>query len=190
MANNEPFRANRSAWPDASHGRPGALAPPVRSAEMSWRQLLAEQERLSHYRSVTSRQWLGLCLYYQGQRQEARALFQETLHEAVTHNYGRYILFNQIRLAAVELDEKNADRAKQALEQSVRRARHYNDREQLAHALRLTSRLCTMQGNAPAAKAALAEALDLFERIGIRRELAEAREELRRLEELGEAPAS
>ncbi|MBP1466176.1 helix-turn-helix domain-containing protein [Candidatus Chloroploca sp. M-50] len=161
----------------------------VKAAEMSWRRILAEPEQLSHYRSVTSRQWVGLCLYYQGQKQAARALFQEALHEAVVHNYGRYMLFNQIRLAALELDEENIDRAEQALEQSVRLARHYHDREQLAYALRLTSRLCAMQENTHAAKAALAEAIDLFERIGLRRDLAEAREELRRLDEMGDAPA-
>jgi hypothetical protein len=37
-------------------------------------------------------------------------------------------------------------------------------------------------GNIPAAHVALTEAIDLFERLGMRRELAEAREELARLE--------
>jgi hypothetical protein len=38
-----------------------------------------------------------------------------------------------------------------------------------------------LQGDIPAARTALAEAIDLFERMGRRRELAEAREELAKL---------
>jgi hypothetical protein len=40
----------------------------------------------------------------------------------------------------------------------------------------------TLRGDLPAARAALAEAIDLFEHLGMRRELAEARDELAQLE--------
>jgi hypothetical protein len=39
-----------------------------------------------------------------------------------------------------------------------------------------------MRGDLPAARIALAEAIDLFERLGMRRELSEARAELARLD--------
>ena len=48
---------------------------------------------------------------------------------------------------------------------------------------RLYAHLHTLRGDLPAARAALAEAIDLFERLGMRRELAEARAELARLEQ-------
>ncbi len=40
------------------------------------------------------------------------------------------------------------------------------------------------------AHASLTKAADLFERLGMRRELAEAREELRQIDEMGEAPSA
>ena len=56
------------------------------------------------------------------------------------------------------------------------------DREGMAHIQRNYARLHTLRNDLPAARAALAEAIDLFERLGLRRELAEARAELARLD--------
>lgn len=52
------------------------------------------------------------------------------------------------------------------------------------------SRLHTLRSDLSAARAALAEAIHLFERLDLRRELAEARAELARLDDLDEAPAA
>jgi len=49
--------------------------------------------------------------------------------------------------------------------------------------------LHTQRGDLPTARASLAEAIDFFERLGMRRDLAEAREELARLDERTAAPA-
>jgi len=64
-----------------------------------------------------------------------------------------------------------------------------NDMRSLSHLQYLTARLHILRGDLPAARAALAEAIDLFERLGMRRELAEARTALTDLEgrELAEA---
>lgn len=43
---------------------------------------------------------------------------------------------------------------------------------------KLKARLHLLRGDLPAAQASLAEAIDLFERLGRRRELVEAREEM------------
>ena len=45
----------------------------------------------------------------------------------------------------------------------------------MAHIQRLYARLHTLRGDLPTARAALAEAIELFERLGMRRELAAAR---------------
>jgi hypothetical protein len=54
----------------------------------------------------------------------------------------------------------------------------YQDRPNIARFQCLTARLHTLRGDIPAAHAALTEAIDLFERLGMRRELAEARQAL------------
>lgn len=53
---------------------------------------------------------------------------------------------------------------------------------------RTYARLHTLRGDLPAARASLAEAIDLFERLGMRRELAEAREEMARLDAIADIP--
>ena len=54
----------------------------------------------------------------------------------------------------------------------------YQDRLGVASVHYVTSRLHILRGDIPAARASLAEAIDLFERLGMRHELAEARAEL------------
>jgi hypothetical protein len=63
------------------------------------------------------------------------------------------------------------------------------DRPALADAQRYLARLYARQGNVSAAHTALTEAIDLYERVGMRRELTEARVALADLKigELAEA---
>ena len=64
------------------------------------------------------------------------------------------------------------------------KAKAYKERRHLAEAYRHFARLHTFRGDLPAAHTSLAEAIDLFERLGMRRELAEAREERARPEQM------
>ena len=68
-------------------------------------------------------------------------------------------------------------------------ARQYQDRQCIAKIQRTYARFHTVRGDLSAARVALAEAIDLFERLGMRRELAEARAALADLDarELAEA---
>jgi hypothetical protein len=59
----------------------------------------------------------------------------------------------------------------------------------IGRSLHSSARLYALEENLSEAHKALFEAIDIFERLGMRRELAEAREELRRLDEMSEAPA-
>ena len=53
----------------------------------------------------------------------------------------------------------------------------------MAQTLDVYARLHALRGDLTAAHAALAEAIDLFERLGMRRELVEARAELDQLDQ-------
>ncbi len=148
------------------------------AARRAWEMIMAQGDLISHYRRITTQQWLGVCYYYSEQREEAKELFTAALEEAIKHNYGRYILFNRIRLAAVMLDIGQVEQASDELIQSQALARRLKDREQLAFMQRLFSRLHVLRGDLLSARACLLEAIDLFERLAVRRELAEAHAEL------------
>lgn len=85
-------------------------------------------------------------------------------------------------LARLAIQDRDATQATALIQQSQQYANRTKDRRIIAE-LRVTeSRLHTLRGDLRAARAALAEAIDLFERLGMRRELAEAREERQRLD--------
>jgi hypothetical protein len=87
-----------------------------------------------------------------------------------------------IRITRIELDRKNLDTAFEILNYCYNEALHHQDRRRLAEVYPLFARLHALRGDLPAARTAFAEAIDLFERLGMRRELAEARAELVRLD--------
>ena len=138
---------------------------------------------------IANLQWLTRCLYLQGQRDEARRLLQEALGFAGEHGIER-TTFSHIQLAAIDLDQQNLESASDRLSKANALARENHDRPYTALAQYQFARLHTLRGDLPAARASLAEAIDLFERLGMRRELAEAREEMARLEAQLAAPAS
>jgi hypothetical protein len=82
------------------------------------------------------------------------------------------------KLALFELDQGNIEKAEVALVESSALAYKYLSRWDIAVIQRTYARLHALRGDHAAAHAALAEAIDLFERLGMRRELAEARAEL------------
>jgi hypothetical protein len=68
------------------------------------------------------------------------------------------------------------------LHESRQRIAENRERRHLADIHALAAHLHILRGELPAARAALVEAVDLFERLGMRRDLAEARTELAQLE--------
>jgi hypothetical protein len=115
------------------------------------------------------------------------------LLSARTSGYERAIIGIQRHLASLAIDDRQLEDGNAALAESTLKAMQYNDREQVALNRSLYALLHTLRDDLPAAHAALAEAIELFVRLGMRRELAEAREELARLEETiasGSVPAS
>jgi hypothetical protein len=88
-------------------------------------------------------------------------------------------------LARLAIHDGDAERGDELIQQSQVYASRTKDRRIIAELHVTESRLYTLRGDLPAARNALAEAIDLFERLGMRRELAEARSELQRLTERG-----
>ena len=131
-----------------------------------------------HPRTVLTRRWIGICLYRQGALDEAKNWLQSTLSLAIERGWERDAEYLRIVLAAIDLDTGNIDSAAERIAQSYAWARRYAEREHVAQAAYQYARLHTLRGDLPAARASLAEAIDLFERLGMRRELAEARQAL------------
>jgi len=92
------------------------------------------------------------------------------------------MMFALVGLAAIALDCQQVETAASYLRESEALALRFNDRRLLAPIRRTFARLFLAIGSNNEARTALQEAIDLFSRIGMRRELAEARAELATLE--------
>lgn len=130
-----------------------------------------------------SRNWLAHSLFHQGNTLEAKALFETSLAASLSLKYERSITFCEVNLARIALDEAHFAEAQQLLESSKQRVSSYNDRRDMALVERIYGRYYQVIGNKSAAIAAYSLATDLYERLGIRRELAESRAELTRLDD-------
>jgi len=136
----------------------------------------------NHPREVFVRRWIATCLYQEGQIDGAKKLFETTLHDAEQIDHKRSIIFCKAKLADIAINQGDINTAAELLTASSVLAYQHNDRERVALIHRLYARLHTLRGDIPAARAAIAEAIDLFERLGMRRELAEARTALTNLD--------
>jgi len=153
-------------------------------------ELSASAESLPIYLTVGNQLAIAECFYNLGRREEARALAEEMLLTAITQNYIVGIVNAHLLLASIDLDNGNFASATARLTGIQSRAQQYQGRWSVATIQRCYARLHNLRGDLPAASTALTEAIDLFERLGMRRELAEAREEMHRLKEVSEAPAA
>lgn len=139
---------------------------------------------------VINLRWRGICAYHKGELQKAEHLLQQSQSEALRVNDQRSVIGNFIWLAAINLDLGALDAAAERLEESYFLTEAFQDRRRKSELLPHYARLHILRGNTLAAQDTLVDAIDLFERLGMRRELAEAREELRRLDEMGETPVA
>jgi hypothetical protein len=131
---------------------------------------------------INTQIWIADCLYRSGELEQARNLATCALTEAMKSGYVRGSVALQLRLAAIANEEGDLEVARKWLDAAYLVITQYTDRPNLARYHRIAARLYTIRRDLPAARLALAETIDLFERLGMRRELAEAREELARLD--------
>lgn len=154
----------------------------VTRARVLLEQSLPLSKSLLGQEHILNRRWLGLCLYKEGQLDAARGILEECTRDATARGDQRSIIGNTIWLAKIDLAEQRLEEAEAKVTLcETAAARHY-DRRRLSEIMPLRARLALLRGDLPTARAALAEAVDLFRRVGMRRELADAQEELRQLE--------
>jgi tetratricopeptide (TPR) repeat protein len=154
----------------------------IDAAQAAWESSLEHAAQFSKHRNLSNIQWLGVCLLEQGKYTDAKRFFLNSLDETEKYGHQRFIETNKMWLALIDLAQGDLGQAEKALAESKVSAEHSQDRATLADIHHGYARLHTLRGDIPAARAALGEAIDLFERLGMRRELAEAREELAQLE--------
>jgi hypothetical protein len=115
---------------------------------------------------IGAQHWLAVCLAQQGQVAEARSLYESALSQARRHEYQRMIARNQLQLALLDLSEGHVARATQRLEES-RAHTGERDWEQRARIQQALAHIHIHTGNRAEAQAALLQAIDLFDRMGL-----------------------
>jgi hypothetical protein len=133
--------------------------------------------------------WLARCYLQFDALSEARKLLIGVFADAGDHSNFRQAARAANYLATIAIKEHDEEQACFYISECERLTGVVRDRRVLADLSLVTARLHTLRGDLSAARAALAEAIDLFERLGMRRELIEARAALVDLEtrELAEA---
>lgn len=121
-----------------------------------------------------------LCLLQLNRIEEARSIANEGLEHALQQDMPRGVVVHTITSASLDLKEGKLDEVGRRLT-SIQLKQEQNPRYS-AYIQRLWGRLFSERGDNEKAVSSWREAIDLFERVGMRRELAEAREELARLE--------
>lgn len=155
------------------------------SAKLAWENLILSEDLITPFYTLGNH-YLAQCLYRSDDIEGAKEHFQVALQDSIEIGHQRHATFANIGLAMIDLKQGQLETAATRLAESTDQAHKYQDRELTARCQNLYAHLHILRGDIPAARAALTEAIDLFERMGMRRELAEAREELARLAE-GEA---
>jgi hypothetical protein len=155
----------------------------VAKAEALWR---ASSEKLSLHlgAQLTNRLWLAECLRNQSKFIDARQQLLSVLNDAQEHQRQsvRHITSAEVRLATIYINEGNLETAEHLLYDARDKAQQDLDRRRLAQVEWQFYRLHRKRNDQPAARAALMKAIDLHERMGMREELTEARNELSQME--------
>lgn len=149
------------------------------AAAQVWQDVLDLQEAraVSAQLVAGTQHWLGLCRLWQGHYAEAQHLLTVSLETAQQQGNTRRIARNHIALALLDLEQGQLDAARQQLLEREQLAED-NDEEQRAHLLYVQGRLLVAEGDQAAAQIRLAEALHLFERMGLAAETEMARSAL------------
>ncbi len=143
-----------------------------------FQKIVAYPDKLTPREFANNLQRLGQCLYHLGQVEQALQMLYNSLIIARKHNYTRGIIVAQYKIASIEIDHDDLLSANERLSESIDLAVKYDDARYIPEIHLEYSRIYRLKGNILAACDALKRARDLFERMGMRRELAEARQAL------------
>ena len=139
---------------------------------------IIEDNILPSHRNIARTYHLGLCYYRSGQLTHAKQLFFDTLKQSQAIGHQRSIMRSLTALASLGFEECRFADVEAYLAECLELAERYGDRKNRAGALYVLGLLLMKRGDLPAARVSFAESIDLFERLGMRRELAEARQAL------------
>lgn len=129
-----------------------------------------------HTRSlILARYEIAEYLYWVGRYDEARQLFQQLTDASIDSGLSIAPIRGLLSLARVAICTQELVSAGHYLQQAQQRAQDLHHRRYLAEINRTLAQLYILRGALPAAQATLEEAIDLFERLGMQRALAEAR---------------
>ncbi len=156
----------------------------VRSREI-FQYVMQTCREIDPFKYNRARNWMAESLLQAGQYIEARQGFEASLQESQQIGYHRSVILCQVKLAMIFLWQHDLEQADTMLQASYELAHAYQDRRDLALIQRTYAQLHMLRGNLAAAQQVLIEAIDLFERLGMRRELMEAQDELQRVVTLG-----
>lgn len=152
------------------------------SAEQIWRRMLGLSATLAAQKYIVNRRWLAISRYQQGDIDESLQLFHASLADARTSGDIRSVLGNTLKIASIALDQGDTNAASAALAECRAGAEQLRDRRRLSELHWLLARLHLLQGDTTMARTNLLAAIDLFNRLGMRRELAEAQAALDNLD--------
>ncbi|RRR74971.1 MAG: hypothetical protein EI684_05850 [Candidatus Viridilinea halotolerans] len=154
-----------------------------RQAITVFENFLDNENDVSDSRNLINRRWLADAYLAVGRKADAKMQFNEIINLAERLNYTRMITYIKTQFAHLSIDEKDYDLGSALLKEAESLANACKDRQRLARIKYLTGRKALNCGGIVTARGALLEAIDLFERLGMSRDLAEAREALRELQD-------
>jgi tetratricopeptide (TPR) repeat protein len=158
----------------------------LQSAIAAWSKYLPLTRPMSTFR-VFALRWRATCYFWLGQLIEAKVGFEQAKQLAKDIGLVRSLLIHEAYLAAIDSAYGDINHAYQVLRDCRDVALAREDRTALAEVERFLSQVYAARGEHSAARIALQDAINLFERLGMRRELAESRRELQRIN-MGAAP--
>jgi LuxR family glucitol operon transcriptional activator len=147
-------------------------------AQHEWQYILEHSAGLPSHMYIGTRQWLATCLYHQGLLEAAYQQYHEAREGAQQQGYTRYVNLIQLKLARIHIEQGEEEEAAALVARIYNSVQQGQDRELLAHTQYVRAHLYRLRGNREVAYAALLEAIELFERMGLTIETTAARHEL------------
>ncbi|MFZ6031138.1 MAG: NB-ARC domain-containing protein [Chloroflexota bacterium] len=128
------------------------------------------------------RSWLADCLMAKREWEKAEEFLRISLEEVSEKKIQRGMIAIRIKLIAIYLEQNRLEEAAATLEAAGEMTSEALDRQYMPFIQSYYARLYTLQNDIPAARAAYNRAIDLFERLGMRRELKKVRASLEALD--------
>lgn len=149
-------------------------------AEQEWRALL-DTTGLGLPAKLITMKWLAECRLHDGDSAAARELLEDTLRDCKDGENARATVALKLTLAKVLLHEGRIEEAGALVAECRECVSRHNIERHVPDVLLMEGRLAALQGEEDAAKTLITDAIPLFQRQGLQRELDEAQALLKEL---------